>query len=289
MLCNSDYRIIALKRKKSSLVNCENFIDKIIWVDTSEDDWKALVVSYHPQIIVHAAWIGVEASERNDWQKQSENLFFLNDLFEIALKSRTRKIIGLGSQAEYGYIDETVTELHPLEPTTAYGSVKIIISQLIKKFSEENAIEWYWLRVFSVYGEKESIKWLIPSVINKISTGIVDAMDFSGCEQRYAYLYVKDFAKAIKNIVVAEKNTCGVYNICSYRNEELRTIITYIKNNLKPSFGLNFGALPYRPNQSMLLAGDSTNLIKNFGEFEETSLEDGLNKVIHFYTSKIIQ
>lgn len=283
LLNDEGYKIIATKRTSSNLNNCSDFKEQIIWVNTDDADWKEKIITHQPQIIIHAAWIGVEASERNDWDLQTQNIFFLQQLLEIAKCSVTKKIIAFGSQSEYGFIDTVVTENHPLQPTSAYGAVKIIISQLLKNFCVQNLINWYWLRVFSIFGEKESTKWLLPSAITTIANSGKSSMDFSLGEQQYAYLYVKDFAIAIKRFIEYRGNCSGIYNISASKSAKLKSIITNIKNTINPAFVLNFGALPYRQDQSMLVAGDTNKYNQIFGEIDKTSFEVAIKNTISFY------
>ena len=283
LLCNDGYKIVATRRKSSNLKNCLGFERNITWIDIDEDNWKEKIITYHPQIIIHAAWIGVEASEREDWGLQTQNLFFLQQLLEIAKHSNTKKIIALGSQSEYGFIDTIVTENHRLRPTNAYGAVKIIISQLLSNYCVQNLIKWYWLRVFSIFGEKESTKWLLPSAITTIAISGKSSMDFSLGEQQYAYLYVKDFANSIKKFIEYSYNSSGIYNISASKPAKLKNIITNIKNNINPEFVLNFGALPYRQDQSMLVAGNTNKYNQIFGEIDKTSFEVAIKNTISFY------
>lgn len=287
-LCHEGYKVIATKRSLSNLHNCSDFKEAVVWVNTDETNWKQAVIAHQPQIIIHAAWIGVEAADRNDWNLQIQNVLFLQQLLEIAKLSNTIKIIGLGSQAEYGFIKTIVTENHPMSPTNAYGAVKIIVSKLLENFAIHCSINWYWLRVFSVFGEKESTKWLLPSVITTIANSKKSNMDFSLGEQQYAYLYVKDFANAIKCIMQNSKNYSGVYNISASTPSSIKNIIIRIKNLINPSFLLNFGALPYRQNQSMLIAGDSTKYHEIFGRIDNTPFDEAIKKTIKFYTSTLV-
>lgn len=66
----------------------------------------------------------------------------------------------------------------------------------------------------------------------------------------------------------------------------LKKIITLIRDRIDPAFELEFGALPYRQNQSMLIAGDMEFFNQVFGSFQTTSLEESIHNTIHFYTSK---
>lgn len=277
-----DYKLIALKRKSSNLNNCSLYKENIIWIDKDESNWKEKIISYSPRIIIHTAWQGVEAKKREDWEFQTENLYFLRDIFYIAKQSNTKKIIALGSQAEYGYIESLVSENCNLKPVEAYGAVKVVASNLLEQFCTNNSIEWYWLRIFSVFGEREDINWFIPHLITTILSGKSNSLPLTAGEQKYAYLYARDFAKAIKKIVESNNNKSNIYNICSSKLLSIKDIAYKIKDLINPDFQLKFGELPYRENQSMLIAGNVTLFENEFGKLDNTTLEEGIVNTINY-------
>lgn len=287
LLSENNYQVIATRRSRSNLKNCIEFQDQIEWINIDNDGWKEKIIARAPKIILHAAWIGVSAADRDDWTMQSKNLIFMQDLLHIAQQSNTQKVIGLGTQAEYGFIDTIVSESHPLKPTSAYSAVKIVSSQLLKNSCMMNNVQWYWLRVFPVFGEKEGTDWLLPGIIQTIATKQVKKMAFTPGEQQYAYLYIKDFINAIKKVVVNQKNSSGVYNISSTQPLPLKMIITLIRDKIDPAFELEFGALPYRRNQSMLIAGDMTQFNEAFEILKTTPLDESINNTINFYTATL--
>ncbi|MCX6300314.1 MAG: NAD(P)-dependent oxidoreductase [Bacteroidetes bacterium] len=286
ILCKNEYRVIATKRKTSNLKNCIEYSGNVIWIDLDMYSWKENIVAFEPEIIIHAAWKGVELDERNNWEAQINNILFFQDLLEIAKKSKTKKIIALGSQAEYGHFDKVVSENQPLKSTTAYGVTKIIISQLLEGFSKENKIEWYWLRIFSIYGEKQSTIWLLPSVIVNIGKTDLTSMDFSKGEQKYSYLYIQDFSMAILKIVQHTQKSSGFYNISASKLISIKDIVTYIRDYINPLFILNFGVFPYRNNQLMHIVGDTKKFRKVFGEIESTTFEIAITNIIKFHMSQ---
>jgi nucleoside-diphosphate-sugar epimerase len=285
-LSEQNYFVIGTRRDASNLKNCIEFSDRITWLNIDEDNWKEKAIGWKPKIIIHAAWGGVKALERDNWELQVKNLNFLQDLLYIAENSSTQKFLGLGSQAEYELTDKIIKESHHLSPTNAYGAMKIVASQLIKYYCELHSMPWYWLRVFSVFGEKEDEKWLLPSVIKKLSSKENRKMEFSTGEQQYAYLYIKDLVNAIMRVVATNENRSGIYNISGTNPLPLKMLLTLIKDKINPDFELEFGSLPYRKNQSMVIAGDMSLFNQVFGSFQTTNLEESLNSIIEYYTSK---
>jgi len=283
-LVQNGTQVIGLKRVTSDTWRCKDFLNQIDWVDIDQQgNWKDTIINKQPQFVVHCAWIGVEAKDRNNWGEQIKNIYFLNDLIEIVNAIKLSKFVFIGSQSEYGEISGKISEQEPPHALNAYSGIKLACLEMMKAFCESNQINWIWLRLFSVFGENESSNWLIPQVINRMLND--NEMDFTACDQKYAYLYVDDFAKVIMRIL-SHNISSGIYNISSNEARPLRLIIEQIRDIVNPDFKLNFGALPYRENQSMHLEGDISKLTQQIGELEFTDFNTAIQKTVKPYMSK---
>ncbi|PWS32995.1 NAD-dependent epimerase/dehydratase family protein [Pedobacter paludis] len=283
-LITNNIQVVGLKRTESNTWRCADFYDNIDWIDLDENRaWKQNILDHNPSVIIHCAWIGVEADDRDNWQMQSQNISFMIALLEIARNVKLQKFIFLGSQAEYGVVDGKITETAATNATSAYGSIKLASLEIMKTFCEINQINWIWLRIFSIFGEKENHNWLIPSIVRKMQTD--SQMDFTMGKQKYAYLYVKDFAKIIYEIVINSIQS-GIYNISSEQAIELRTLIDKIKEYINPDFKLNYGAIPYRPHQSMHIEGDITKIKGQLGRIDFTDFNVALQHTLNNYLKK---
>ncbi|MDD3322934.1 MAG: NAD(P)-dependent oxidoreductase [Paludibacter sp.] len=280
-LLEKGHELILTRRANSNLWRCNSFVNNVLWVNTDSNSWITDVCTFSPEIIINSAWNGVSSSNRDDWESQLSNIDYMYFLLRIAKECCIDKFISMGSQAEYGQFEGKISEDYPLNPTTSYGAVKLAASRILKMFCEDNNIKWYWLRVFSVFGEREDEKWLIPSVIKTMLTEQTE-MNFTACEQKYAYLYVRDFAQSITNVVIANGSS-GIYNLSSDSPLSLKDILGAIKDIVNPYFKLNFGQLAYRENQSMHIEGDATKFNETFGKIDSTDFEVKLTKVIDFY------
>jgi nucleoside-diphosphate-sugar epimerase len=277
------FELIALKRENSDLWRCENFSENVKWIDLSEN-WEEQLINLKPEIIIHSAWEGVSAKDRDNWSAQFNNLEFTLKLLRIAKEVNLKKFIGFGSQAEYGDFSGIINEDYFIDPKSAYGLSKNLVAQTIKVFCEQNAMDWYWLRLFSFFGEKEADNWFIPTLIKNIFQN--KPMDMTPGEQRYAYMYVKDLANIIVEIIKSTVKS-DVYNLSSNQSISLKEIVNKITEILNPSNPqINFGALPYRDNQPMLIQGDITKLKNEIGAFSETDFDTNLKKVVEFIINK---
>ena len=75
----------------------------------------------------------------------------------------------------------------------------------------------------------------------------------------------------------------GIYNVSSNEIRTIKSLIEDIKNNINPSFIINFGALPYRQNQSMHMEGDMFKLRSQIGEIQYTNYSIALINTINYY------
>lgn len=273
------YKLLLTKRKTSDLWRTTDFSGDFKWIDTDTDDWISNSNNFKPEIIINLAWGGVDSTQRDNWQSQVLNINFQQELLGIAKNSSTKLFIGFGSQAEYGVFEGVAIENQDLNPNTSYGIVKVACSYILREFCKINDIQWRWFRVFSVFGEKESNSWLISSVIYKLLKD--ESIDLTACEQSYAYLYIKDFARAFVG-TLGINNQSGVFNFSSTNSITLKELLMLVESEVPSKGTLNFGKLNYRKNQPMLVEGDMRKFRETFGRIEETDLNLSLKRVVEY-------
>ncbi|MDD4760060.1 MAG: NAD(P)-dependent oxidoreductase [Bacteroidaceae bacterium] len=268
------HQVACLKRKTSQSLFDSETEEKIKWINTGESYWKEDLHLFDPEILIHAAWGGVSADERNNAAIQLANVEMTQEILQLA---HYRQVIILGSQDEYGRINSCVDENHPLRPLSEYAKAKIHCCQILQEFGCKTGAEWQWIRIFSIYGEKQKPCWLIPSIITKCLNGEKEIQTTAG-EQLYSYLYSTDFAQAIES-VVGTTGKSGIYNLSSASAIALKDLFSLIRKLTGANIDFQ-PSLPYRENQSMTILGNSNKFIHTFGPFEHTSLEKGLEKII---------
>lgn len=279
----NEYELMGLIRLNSDCYRLNNSRKMISFVYLEDVFWKTKVAQWKPDIVFHAAWNGVSSSERNTFITQSSNINLLIDLLDLTKMISGVKFIALGSQAEYGFLDHEVDENSPINPNTNYGLIKSVSADLLDKFSAQQNLEWYWLRVFSVFGELEGNNWLLPSIVSKFLRSEYN-FDFTAANQIYSYLYVDDFLKLLKRIIDSNVNNSGIYNLSSKNSIVLKDFILKILSFL-PSQTLkaNFGALSIPTKQSSFLKGNMEKYISVFGDFEEIDFDIAVSRTVEYY------
>lgn len=268
------YEVVALRRPQSNTWRVAAVADRLTWINTDAADWPQQLQTLQPEYLVHSAWLGVGVGQRDDWQSQLSNLTFTMRLLQAVSHSGLKKVVMLGSQAEYGAFEGRIDEKYPALPTAAYGAVKVATLQLVRAYCEAHGLEWYWLRVFAVFGPREDAHWFVSFVAASLLRQ--QPPDLTNCEQRYDYLFVPDLARAIVQTLPAAPGQSGVYNIGSNHATGLREIVDTLVKLTHSGAGANYGALPYRPGQVMHMEGNSDKFEHVFEPIRQTPLAEAL-------------
>ena len=263
----NSFKVIGLARSTSNLSRCKGFLenDNFTLLTYDSGNWMDFLKSLPNKIVlIHTAWQGVTANERADWAIQFKNLEFGFKLLLLAKEFSIAKMIALGSQAEYGKFEGRIDETHICKPDTAYGFFKNLLSQIWGRFCDENNIQWFWLRLFSVYGSMEDDHWFISNLINRLQKN--EDVELTGCGQKYDYLFVEDLSKNIESVINSNNDSLsGFYNLSSNHSIELREVASTVKELISSNGNLFFGTITYREKQIMHIEGDSNKFKKQFG------------------------
>lgn len=272
------YQVLCLRRN-TSISLFDTFVEgKIQWINIEAPNLKEVVNSFRPDILLHAAWGGVRGADRNNRKIQNENLETSQQVFELF---PYKQIVALGSQAEYGFYHGPVSEEHTLHPSMEYAYAKIRCCNYLKKYCASKNIEWQWIRVFTVFGEKQT-GGLIKLAIDKCRSKDKE-FDTTDGEQRYSYLYAFDFGRALCQ-VVGSKGKSGIYNLSQPMEvHSNRYILECIKEKLHSDIQFNFGAIPYLDGQIMLMDGMVAKFIDAFGSIPHTDFDLALNNTIESF------
>jgi len=270
------HRVLCLRRPTSVSLFEPEEESHVQWVNNDDEaKLRETVDAFQPDVLFHAAWGGVRGAAREDVAIQQANIEMSRQLFALY---PYKQIIALGSQAEYGYYEGPIDEEHPLNPTMQYAKAKVRTCKVLKEYAEAHGIEWQWIRIFTVFGEK-----LTGGLIKVAAEACLSGQqEFNTSEglQRYSYMYAADYAKAICNII-GVRDKSGIYNLSQpndvYSNREILEMIKALTNS---QINYHFGALSYPENQVMYMDGAVDKYVEAFGSIPRTEFKQALLKTI---------
>ena len=235
-------------------------------------DELAALTTFRPDAVIHAGWSGVGNAARND-EAQFENEEVTLNVLRAARDSGARHFIGLGSQAEYGPVEGSITETQSLAPTTLYGAAKAAAFFSASVLAAQFDLEFSWVRIFSTYGPGDAPHWMIQDIASKLLLN--EPADLTPGTQMWDYLFVDDAATAIRAVSESPVGL-GALNLGSGSAITIREIVEKLHTICLSRSELNFGRVPFRSDQVMHLQADTAKLRKTTGWEPLVNLDEGL-------------
>jgi UDP-glucose 4-epimerase len=268
------HEVIALVRPTSEVYRLSG-IKRIGVTPRETDEWAVFIGQSKPDVLILAGWWGVGNKDRNE-ERQFENIEAMKELAIAAREAGVKTVLGVGSQAELGTIENTITEDMPDNPTTKYGMAKVQAREALEEIFKDSKTRFAWMRIFSTYGPLDTGAWLIPQTVDSLSRG--KAMDLTKGEQEWSYLHAYDLARAFAAVVDNPVAT-GTVNVGNPQTIILKDAVTKIAQILGAEKLLNFGAVAYREDQVMKLQPACETLI-SIGWKPIVSFDSGVAQTI---------
>ena len=237
-------------------------------------------------VFFHLAWESTEPDQRRDPTLQAKNIPFTIDAVQAASACGCTRFIGIGSQAETKYLNQTnpsspKTSPDQLEqPATAYGAAKQACRTLSYLQAHAMGITHVWLRIFSVYGPHDHEQAMIPQAIEQLLDG--KKPSFTPALQQWDYLYVDDAARAIALAGLKGKDGAQ-YCLASGVSTLLVNYLEKLRDAVDPQLPLGIGDLPYDPLQPSVLHADITPLQADTGFVPRVPFNEGIARTVAWH------
>lgn len=238
---------------------------------------NTLYTFHHVQadFFFHLAWNGSSGAAREDFAIQQSNIAFTADAVRTAKECGCKKIVGAGSQAEYGVVDGAASEEETVPaPFMMYGAAKLAACQMGTILAKQLQIDFVWPRIYSVYGVGENPGTCVNYVMDTLENGEIP--ELSPCENMWNFLYITDCVRALR--MLAEEETAqGIYHVASKDTRLLKEYVTEMRDLLAPDAELKFGAKQADPQQTFWLEPDVKKLDR-LGFQAKVSFAEGIRR-----------
>ena len=277
LILECGHEVYAVCMEHSSALNRVPKDPALTLVYSKLEDYKKLNEKIPAaDVFVNFAWYGNSVASRADAEEQQKNVAYIIGSFQAAHKMGCRLFVEPGTQAEYGVVNDLITEETPCHPFSEYGQAKVSIKNACFSLAEELDLKYLHLRIFSVYGEHDHFHTLFLTSLQKMLDD--SPIDLSSCTQKWNFLYVRDVAKQIYYLCERSYQDNSflheVFNLASEDTRTLRDFVIRMKEVLHSKSVLNFGA--FVPEHSVALDPDITKLKNYIGFVSDYTYDEGV-------------
>ncbi len=255
-----------------SIIECD--IDKM-------DQLSTLDIQY--DLFFHFAWTGTSHADRNNPTEQNRNIGYVLQAIELAKRLGCRRFIGVGSQAEYGPATERLSPGSAVRPILAYGIAKYCAGRLGALLCSQIALEFIWVRVFSVYGPYDNDFTFINRLLEQLQAGKI--MPMTAGDQLWDYLYSEDAGEAFR-LIGDNGRDQAIYCLGSGKAYPLKEYVEIIGSAYHKDISDCLGKIPYPNGQIENLQADIQTLTEDTGFLPRISFDDGIRRTIAWKRGK---
>lgn len=266
------YKLISLVEENTKVKNLLRLIPLEI------DDLDKLSKDYDikADVFFHLAWNGSSGADRDDYTIQMKNVQYMETVIRAAKACGCKRIIGAGSQAEYGVVLGVAKESETVpNPFMMYGAAKLAAYQMGQVLAKQLEIDLIWPRIYSVYGVGENSGTLVNYVIDTLLKG--EEPQLSQCENMWNFLYISDCVNMLISLAQKAAVEPGIYHIASHDTRLLKDFVTSIRDIVAPKMTLGFGVKKSDPDRTFWLEPDISK-IESISDSCEISFEEGIRK-----------
>jgi nucleoside-diphosphate-sugar epimerase len=245
-------------------------------------DVTAVIEEIGAETLLHAAWSVTPGKfwtdpANLDWTAASSRLF------HAFAKSGGKRIVGVGSCAEYDWSTSPLTEFSSaICPATLYGKAKADVWSLLEALGRQQDLSVAWGRLFFLYGPGEPEGKLVADAVNALITKR-RFLTTPGLQKR-DFIYVEDAAEALARLTLS--STVGPVNIASGQAISVRDLLEHIEAATQTNGLIDFDARALAKGEPSELVADVSRLRDEVGFISRFTLMDGIARTVAWWREK---
>ena len=277
--------LLAIVRPGRAAGVLEDLGDRVTVLSQDMRDSEALaraLARFEPSLCLHLAWYVVPGR----YPTALDNLDSVATsvgLLRALSRTSCRRLVFVGSSAEYAPADDCVDEQSAIDPRTLYTACKTAVSTMATRVAAECGWTAVTGRIFNIYGPREPEPRLVPSVIRALLTG--QPVQLTSGAQVRDFLHVDDVADALWT--VAASTLTGSVNIASGVRTTVAAVATEIARQVGRSDLLQFGAVSTRASDAAPVCARRGRLHEELGWAPRFDLASGLSDTIEWWRCRI--
>lgn len=226
----SESRLPAVAARTQTVMSQDVFAEREVWW---EEQCRGV------DVVVHAAWY----AEPGKYLVSERNLDCLVGSVALArgaIRAGVRRIVGVGTCAEYDQSSGVLSTDTPLRPSTPYAGAKAALYSALAPWLASQSVGFAWCRLFYLFGDGEDPRRLVPYLRHQLAAGL--PVDLTSGTQVRDYLDVVDAGRRIAEVALSERT--GAVNVCSGVPVTVRQLAERIADEYGRRDLLRFGARP---------------------------------------------
>ncbi|GAK96456.1 dTDP-glucose 4,6-dehydratase [Nonlabens tegetincola] len=287
-LLANKYEVVGVDNFSTGAISKLPVHDNFTFVKLDVNDIQALsqvMLSRQFDYVFHyAAVVGVQRTLDNPINVLND-IQGIKNILELSKNTGVKKVAFSSSSEVYGEPVSLpqIENITPLNSKLPYAVVKNVGEAYFKSYHQEYGLDYVIFRFFNTYGPNQSEDFVIPKLLRQALHGKDITIYGDGCQSR-TFCYIDDNIEASCAIFFNDEFSNDVYNIGSdkvYSVKELAELLVKVTGSDSKLIHL-----PALEEGDMTRRQPDISKMKAILNRELVPLEEGIQKLINFYSSK---
>lgn len=259
--------------------------EKIIFErgDTRDkNDVRRIILKHKPEIIIHLAALPIADLSFTHSEETIGSIIkgTVNILDMIRETDFVRRFVYASSSMVYGdFLETPAPEDHPKSPKDIYGGTKLAGEILTETYGRRFGIKYTIIRPSGVYGPTDVNRRVIQIFIENALKGEKLVLHGGG-ENVIDFTFVEDTARGFVLAAFSDKAENQAFNITRGEGRSLKECVEILRGHF-PRLEVEVKPMQsHRPKRGALSIQKARDFL---GYIPEFSLENGIEKYVHFY------
>ncbi|WP_019894285.1 NAD-dependent 4,6-dehydratase LegB [Hydrogenovibrio halophilus] len=208
------------------------------------------------------------------------------NMVQAAKDQGVRRFMHTSTSETYGTAQRVpIDEDHPMQPQSPYSASKIGADAMAMSYYHAFGFAVTIARPFNTYGPRQSARAVIPTIISQIASGMTQ-IQLGDTSPTRDFNYVSDTCQGMMALMITDQTIGETVNISSNFEVSIQETLDTIKRLMHSDVEFVQDPQRLRPKDSEVfrLWGDNRKLIDLTGFEPGTSLEQGLQQTIDWFT-----
>ena len=234
-------------------------------------------------VVIHlAALIAIPYSYKSPFSYLETNIKGTLNVLEACRVNKIKKLICTSTSEVYGTaVKVPITENHRLLGQSPYAASKIAADQLATSYFCSFGLPVTILRPFNTFGPRQSLRAVIPTIINQAINN-TSYLDIGSTNTTRDFNYIKDITKAFEKCLNTKKDVGEIINIGSGYEISINDLAKTIYKLLEKKLVVKKNQKRFRPKSSEVfrLCADNKKAKKFLNWSPQYNKKKGLEKAL---------
>lgn len=242
---------------------------------------RGALAGAEPDLVFHLAGASVPPRDVAERRGMLElNVLGTEAVLEAAAKAGARKVIVVGSAAQYGPLvvaGRGLQEGDACRPVGLYGISKAAAGALALDFAQMTGLSVTLALPFNIIGPGQASHLVPATFIRQIAATPGDGpvrIEVGDVTAERDWIDVRDVARAL--VSLAMRGRGGAYNICAGRSRPVSVLLDALRDASPRPFEWVVDPARLRPGQPSIHYGDPARIVADTGWKAEIALADSL-------------